>query len=146
MKLNLRKIKGFGRQRWGVEKRKAATFLKLTDKMPFSKQIIQEVMYQTMKRQWYRHIDKALAGKATPSDAKHWRRMTKKFKKNIVGSSTEETTELLDWLGVFSARINVSKVTKEDVEKWLPHFKEYMKSCEESAIDNYIMANKMLEA
>jgi len=55
MKLNLRKI---GRGAWGREKLKAAAFLKLAEKLG-AKQIIK----QMMQREWYRHIDKALAAK-----------------------------------------------------------------------------------
>jgi len=42
-------------------------------------------------------------------------------------------------------RVKAGQITKEDMDVWLPHFKEYMKSCEAPAIDNYIIKNKLME-
>jgi len=140
VKFNLRKIKGMGRQAWVKEKRKAAVALKLLEKMG-GKQMVR----QAMKSDWYKHIDKALRGETRASDFKHWKKMRKKFKKNIVGEPNQETLTLLDWLKGFENRVKNNCINKED-KKWLRRFRSYMESCEKNAIDNYIIANKMVEA
>jgi hypothetical protein len=141
MKFKLGKIKEFGKKTWGKEKKKAAVFLKISEKMG-GKMLVR----QTMKLEWYRHIDKALRGEITYRDAKHWKKMRRKFKKNIVGEPSQETLNLLKWLKEFEEVIKRGgDVRQGDYEKWLPRFKEYMQSCEENAMDLYIAKNDLME-
>jgi len=124
---------------WMREKQKAAVLLKFSEKLG-SRGIIR----QSMKRNWYRHIDKAIAGKATERDYKHWKKMAKQFRKELVGVPNYETTEMLIWLEEFQHRIRGGVIDEED-KAMFPEFKKYMQSCEENAIDNYIIKNKLME-
>ena len=125
---------------WQKEKMKTSGVLKLF--APIFKQSI----HAEMKLTWYRHIDKALRGETVRADARHWRKMLSKFRKDLVGVSTPETKQLLDWLVGFARRVQQERITVEDKEKWLPQFKDYMLCCEKNGIDNYIVQNKLLEA
>ena len=141
MKWRFGKVKDVGVKAFGKEKKKAAVFLKIAEKMG-GKQIV----HQAMKQEWYKHIDKALEGKTTSKDYKHWKKMRRKFKKNIVGEPTQQTQNLLRWLKEFEETVKKDKViSQEDYEKWLPEFREYMQSCEQNAMDLYIVKNKFME-
>jgi hypothetical protein len=139
-KLKLAKAKAFGTEKWKNEKQKAAVFLKLAEKMGGK-----QITHQHMKREWYRHIEKALRGETRSNDAKHWKKMKRTFKKQVVGVPSQETAELLEWLEGFEKRVENNQIGSEDMEKWLPQFESYMRSCEENAMDNYIIKNKMME-
>lgn len=141
MKLNLRKITGIGKRAWIQQKRKAAVFTKLFAENPLGRQIV----HRDMKLKWYRHIDKALEGKAEFSDEKHWKTMLKSFKKQMVGVPSEETTALIHWLEGFIGRVKREALTEQDTAYWLPEFRSYMEDCEQSAADLYIMKNKLVE-
>lgn len=145
MKFNLKKIgsrlKGKGHDVWAREKQKAAGFVYIFGKNPIGRQAIK----LDMKRQWYRHIDKAIKGKATSRDEKHWKRMIRIFKKEVVGIPSQETLELFNWLKVFQKHVKSEQITKEDLETWLPKFREYMESCEKNAVENYIAKEKLVE-
>ncbi len=136
----LKKARGMGAGTWLREKQKAAAFIKLSEGLG-GKMIVSQVM----KRNWYRHIDKALAGNTTARDFKHWKKMVKMFKRELVGTPTRETSSLLEWLEGFKERVKVEKITKSDLAKWLPHFKEYMLSCEGNYANNYIIKNELME-
>lgn len=140
MKLNLKKVKGLGKGAWKQEKQKAAVFLKIFGENPIGRQAI----HQAMKMDWYRHIDKALEGKTIPNDSKQWKKMAKRFKKQIVGVPTQETEELLAWMQKFAERVKKQTILEEDVKKWLPQFRSYMQDCESNATDNYIIKNKLM--
>lgn len=141
MKLSLRKIKGFGKRKWQDEKKKAAVFSKMFMDNPIGRQVV----HQNMKLSWYNHIDKALEGKLEQSDAKHWKRMVKQFRKEIVGIPSGETLQLLEWLEGFAERIKRQKSEKNDFKVMLPLFRSYMEDCEANASDNYILKNKLWE-
>lgn len=138
---NLRRLKGMSKRAWIKEKRKAAVFTKLFTENPLGRQLV----HRDMKHNWYRHIDKAIEGKAEFSDAKQWKRMLKTFKKQMVGIPTEETRQLMHWLEGFIERVKREAVNEEDVARWLPQFRAYMEDCEHSAADLYIMKQKLVE-
>lgn len=128
------------KQAWAKEKQKAAAFIHLSKSLG-GKQIV----HQTMKRDWYRHIDKVLAGKATNRDARHWHRIEKKFKKSIAGVPSKETEELMQWLNEFKHRVRRGEINKKDMKKWLPQFRSYMEDSEKNYSENYIIQNKLME-
>lgn len=136
-----RKLRRMTSQAWQKEKQRAAVFLKLSEKFG-SKHIVR----QDMRRKWYRHIDKAIDGKTTSADKKHWKKMRKTFEREIVGEPSPETLQLFAWLQEFEQRVAKNEISLEDTAKWLPQFRVYMESCEKNAMDNYILKNKMLEA
>ena len=141
MKWKFSKIKNLGVSAFGKEKKKAAVFLKIAEKMGGK-----AIVHHRMKLEWYSHIDKALKGETTKQDVKYWKKMRRKFKKNIVGEPSQETQSLLKWLKEFEEIVKHDRLIRpEDYEKWLPKFKEYMESCERQAMDLYIVKNKMME-
>lgn len=138
---SLRQLKGLSKRSWIQQKRKAAVFTKLFTENPLGRQIV----HRDMKQKWYRHIDKALEGKSVFSDERHWKRMLKTFKKQMVGVPSEETTALIHWLEGFIGRVKREAIVEEDKTYWLPEFRAYMEDCEHSAADLYIMKNKLVE-
>lgn len=128
------------RKAWRREKEKAAIFIKLAEKMGGK-----PILHQTMKLDWYMPIDKILQGRSKPKDGKKWKKLHKKFRREIVGVPSKETNELLSWLAEFHRRVEREEITKKDLKKWLPQIKSYMEACEENAFDNYIVKNKYLE-
>ncbi len=141
MNLNLKKITGIARSKLAEQKKKGAAFIKLMGENPLGKQIIK----QHLNHDWYRHIDKAIAGKATSRDEKHWKKMYRTFRKEIVGVASEETNALLSWLEYFVDRVGIEQIEEEDLQVWLPQFRSYIEGCEKNAVDNYIIKNELLE-
>jgi len=133
----LSKIREIGQQ----EKLKAAGLIKVLGENPLGRQII----HRTMEHEWYRHIEKAMKGRATTSDSCHWQKMEREFRKNIVGEPSVETTELLYWLQEFMLRVSNNSIAEKDIEFWLPKFRAYIEDCEKSAVDLYIAKNKLVE-
>ena len=133
--------KRLGGKKWTEQKQKAAAFLKLSEQLGGK-----HIIHQTMKRNWYRHIDKAIAGKSTTYDERHWKKMFKEFSREIVGVPSTETTELLDWLRGMPIRVRDQEIGVDDLRNMLPRFRKYMESCEANALDNYIIKNKLMEA
>ena len=138
---NLRRLKGMSKSAWVKEKRKAAVFTKLFAENPLGRQLI----HRDMKHGWYRHIDKAIEGKTVFSDEKHWKAMLKRFKKQMIGVPSEETTALIHWLEGFIGRVKREAITEEDRAHWLPEFRLYLEDCEQNSADLYIMKNKLVE-
>lgn len=135
--INSRRLGG---DTWRREKEKAAGMLKIMEKLGGK-----HIVHQTMKRNWYRHIDKAVEGKANSRDEKHWKKMAKTFEKEVVGDPSPTTLDFLRWLKGMPIKVKNELLTDEDYIKWLPEFREYMEDCEQSAINLYIAKNKLVE-
>jgi len=135
--LNFRRM---GKETWAREKAKAAGFLKIAEQLGGK-----HVLHQHMKRAYYRHIDKAIEGKCTSRDYKHWRKIAKSFKNEMVGEPTSETLSFLKWLEGFQNRVKLEAITKDDREKWLPSFRKYMESCEANGFNLYIQKQGLIE-
>ena len=134
-KLNPKRLMG---STWGREKAKAAVVLK-----GFSPLVNQSITV-FYKRNFYRHIDKALKGKSTERDHKHWKKIHKSISKNIVGTPTPRTTQILAWLNEFKERVKRQEITKADMES-LQDFKEYMQVQQKDELNNFILKNKLME-
>jgi len=145
LKFSLKKIgsrlTGAGKGTWEREKKKASGVIYALGKNPFGKQMIR----QEMNRQWYRHIDKALLGNSTKRDEKHWKRMLRTLKKEVVGEPSHDTLDIIEWITGFQKRVKQEAITKDDLEVWLPHFREYMELQERDATENFIIKEKLVE-
>jgi len=134
--LNPRRLVGGA---WNVQKKKAAVFVKITEMMGGK-----HITNQVMKRNWYRHIDKAMEGKATEKDEKHWKKMLKTFKHELVGVPNPTTAKIMRWLETMPKKIRFGELSKGD-KAMLPTFRAYMQSCTENYANLYIEKNKLME-
>jgi len=88
--------------------------------------------------EYFKHIDKALNGKASGKEEKEWWIKARKQLFDLVHEKPNEATLFYrKWLETFPDRIERGQVEKQDIKN-LKLFKEYIQSCYSNALSLYL--------